>query len=173
MDKDFKNFLLNNAFGGGISFLKGYVNNKFLPVMSYHIHFLFAYDKNNDITYVVCLDKFTIQTIKNYSKLNIASQYTAFYDAMFQIASVFVEQIAQNLEADVLDEKYIFNRVPQDLWDIFNSIKTKSFIASLKTITNIDYSEVPDLKPREIHKSSLNFSISIEDLSLNQGVACA
>ena len=47
MEKELSKFMIENSIGGSVVFLRAFIDNKFVPQLSYHLHFIYSYDNSN------------------------------------------------------------------------------------------------------------------------------
>lgn len=143
---DYIKDISDNAVGYGVSFLRAYLKEDlFSPEHSYHLHYLFSYDKNNDHLNVICLDNLSNIVISDYQKT--AAKEDAVDNAMFEISKDFVENIYLGIKTNSLLRENAFCRADQRLWDKFNDIKETLFIDSMKDFSPsksiIESKEIP------------------------------
>ena len=105
-----------------IIFLKAKVNKKFLPHLSYHLHFTIS--AFQDEYTVFCLDTGNIVTDKkNKIATSLDRLCVQFVDTLFYSLTNKIETADQVLFA---------NKASNDFWDKFNDIKTNSFYNNMK-----------------------------------------
>jgi len=105
-------------------------NNKIQlnPSMDYHLHYLLYYDRDLNHIGVLCLDTNDLQTIA-YANGN--DMRYMFKTLVMEMTQFFVDKMDSMINVNCFDEKILFDRAEQKLWDKFNEIKQQTFISKL------------------------------------------
>jgi hypothetical protein len=124
-EKDF----IKNITGFSVVSLNYYLNEKLIKKASYHLHFLYSYNKEIDMLDVLCLDTNETACIEKYSKQENPEDLRK--NSLEEIISIFVKRsliagqgkITKNCLLDKVDKKY---------WDSFNNIKENTYYDGIK-----------------------------------------
>ncbi len=121
--------IIKNLYGICIIFLKFYVDDKFRPDLSYHLHFTISSEE--DSYTAICLDTGSIftDTQENFENI-LLTLIEDFIDCLFYS----IDRKFEN--SDI----YLFKHTKDNkIWDVFNKVKTNAFYQSMKM--ELDYNE--------------------------------
>jgi len=96
--------------------------------MDYHLHNLIYFDRKLGHAGAVCLDTGGIQTVPCSTDDDLNDSVRRLN---MTVAQLFVDRIDSMVGSRQYPDGFLFNRADQELWDIFNGIKEKTFLESL------------------------------------------
>lgn len=124
-------YFIQNAVGITIIHLdiKKENENSDSSFMDYSLNCLLYYDKALNHVGALCLDTNDLQIMSCEKDINIKD---LFNELALDIARLFMRKIESMINMNRIDEKKLFEKVDQKLWNRFNEIKQKTYIERLQ-----------------------------------------